>query len=367
MKFVAARDDLIRRINIAMRAVPVRTTMPILEYILVQASERGIIFTTNDMELGVETHVEGRVEEPGTVAIHARTFSDIVRKLPDEDVFISVDDNYAITLRCGKSCFTLMGMDGADFTYLPQVEREDSISMSQFTLRQVIQQTIFSIAANENNPLMTGELFEINENGLRVASLDGHRISMRYVQLAGDYSPRRVVVPGKALQEISRILSGEVDDIVTIFFAANHIIFEIEGTMVVSRLIGGDYFDVDKMISRNYETKISISRLALMESLDRAMLFIREGDKKPIIFDFRERVMNISIDSQIGSMNEDVDIEKDGKDIMISFNAKFLMDALKAIDDETVHLYLMNPKYPGFLQDDKGTYTYLIMPVNFIA
>ena len=215
--------------------------------------------------------------------------------------------------------------------------------------------------------MMTGELFEINGNTLRVVSLDGHRISIRKIELKESYSPNKVVVPGKTLIEVSKILSGETEDEVSIFFTKNHIVFEFDNTVVVSRLIEGEYFRIDQMLSSDYETKIEINKKEFLSCIDRATLLVNESDKKPIIINIGSESMELKINSQIGSMKEEIDIVKEGKDIMIGFNPKFLMDALRVIDDEIITIYLVNPKAPCFIRDEKQSYIYLILPVNFMA
>ena len=316
------------------------------------------------MELGIETKVKGIIEEKGIVALDAKLFSDIIRKLPDSDVCIQTDTNLNTTITCEKAKFNIPGKSGEDFAYLPMIEKDEPLTISQYTLKEMIRQTIFSIAVNENNKLMTGELFEIKNNCLKVVSLDGHRISIRKMSLKKDYSDRKVVVPGKTLSEVSKILSGEVDDQVSIYFTKNHILFEFDQTMVVSRLIEGEYFRIDQMLSSDYETKLKINKKEFLDCIDRATLLVREGDKKPIIIHITDGSMELKIDSAMGSMNEDIDIEKEGKDILIGFNPKFLIDALKVIDDETIDIYLVNPKAPCFIRDEEETYTYLILPVN---
>ena len=365
MKIICSKSELTKSVNISLKAIPVRTTMPILECILIDARDQEIHFITNDTELGIETIVKGRVEETGIVAINAKMFSDIIRKLPDSDVIIQSDANYNVSIVCLKSRFALGGQSGEDFSYLPNIERDECVTISQYALRQVINQTLFSVANNENNKLMTGELFEIKGDILRVVALDGHRISIRRVPLKDSYSGSKVIVPGKTLSEISKIMSGEIDDMVNIYITKNHIVFEIEGTTIVSRLIEGEYFAVDQMISSDYEMRVRVNKQMLGSMIDRATLFVKENDKKPIIMDFAGNNLNMSIESPLGAMNEDLDIEKDGKDIMIGFNPRFFLDALKAIDDETVTLYLTHAKSPCFIRDDESTYTYLILPVNF--
>ena len=222
-------------------------------------------------------------------------------------------------------------------------------------------------ADSDSNKLMTGELFEIDNDVLRVVSLDGHRISIRKIELKDAYQPRKVIVPGKTLQEISKIIGGEADAEVEISFTKNHIVFEFDRTLVVSRLIEGEYFRIDQMLSSDYETRVHVNKKELLDCIDRATLLIKEGDKKPIIIDIKNESMELKIKSQIGSMDELIFCTKDGKDLMIGFNPKFLIDALRVIEDEEVDLYFMNAKAPCFIKDENQSYIYLILPVNFNA
>lgn len=365
MKLICSKANLLQGVNIVLKAVPSKTTMSILECILIDATTGSIKFTANDMELGIETIIEGDIISGGMVAIDAKIFSEIVRKLPDNEVVIETDDNHVATITCEKAVFTISGKSGEDFSYLPVIEKNKFIYLSQFTLKEIIRQTIFSIADNDNNKLMTGELFEVKNNELKVVSLDGHRISIRKVELKDSFDDIKVVVPGKTLNEISKILSGGTEDEVRIFFTSNHIVFEFDKTVVVSRLIEGEYFKIDQMLSSDYETKFSINKREFLDCIDRATLLVKEGDKKPIIINITDGDMELKISSVIGSMNENIDIVKEGKDIMIGFNPKFLIDALKVIDDEEVKIYMVNPKAPCFIRDDENKYTYLILPVNF--
>ena len=365
MKLICSKANLLKGVNIVSKAVPTRTTMAILECILIDASSNEIKLMANDMELGIETKIEGEIVERGVIALDAKIFSEIVRKLPDNDVTIETDSSSKTVISCEKAKFNIIGKSGDDFSYIPYIERNDSIVISQFTLKEVIRQTIFSISDNDNNKIMTGELFEINDNQLKVVSLDGHRISIRTIELKNHYDNKKVIVPGKTLQEISKIIPGSAEEDVIIYISDNHIIFEFETTTVVSRLIEGEYFKIDQMLSSDYETKVKINKRELLNCIDRSTLLVKEGDKKPIIMNITDGNMELKINSFIGSMNEDIDIEKDGKDIMIGFNPKFFIDALRVIDEEEVSLYMVNPKAPCFIKDEEGKYIYLILPVNF--
>ena len=282
MKLICSKANLLKGVNIVSKAVPTRTTMAILECILIDASANEIKLMANDMELGIETIIDGTIEERGIIALDAKIFSEIVRKLPDNDVTIETDASFKTVISCEKAKFNIIGKSGDDFSYIPYVERNESIVLSQFTLKEVIRQTIFSIADNDNNKLMTGELFEIEENKLRVVSLDGHRISIRYIEMKNHYDSKKVVVPGKTLQEISKIIPGSADEDVVIYITNNHIVFEFENTTVVSRLIEGEYFKIDQMLSSDYDTRFASISVSFL-TVSTVLLFLSRREIRSLL------------------------------------------------------------------------------------
>ena len=367
MKIQIQKADLLNSVNIVLKAVSAKSTMPILECLIIEATALGIKLIGNDMELGIETIVKGSIQEEGMVALNAKVFSEIVRRLPENIISISTDENYVTEIICEKAKFSLVGRSGEEFPVLPEIEKENPLILSQFTLKEVIRQTVFSISDNESNKIMTGELFEIKKNELRVISLDGHRISIRKIYLKEEYEDRKVIIPGKTLNEISKILSGEASSFVNIYFTDKHAMFDFDDTVVVTRLIEGEYYRIDQMLSSDYETKVVINKKELLSCIERASLLIRESEKKPIIIRIGDNNFELNINTAIGSMKEDIDIVQEGKDIVIGFNPKFLLDALRVIDDEMVDIYLINPKAPCFIRDKDQTYIYLILPVNIHA
>lgn len=369
MKLTFKNDALLNGINIVLKAVPSKTTMSILECILIDATGSEIRLTGNDTELGIETKVEGSILERGKIALDAKIFSEIIRKLstPDGEITIESDNRFNTIISSSNSVFNIQGRDGEEFSYLPYIEKDKSISLSQFTLKEVIRQTLFSISPNDSNKMMTGELFEVEDNVLKVTSLDGHRISIRKVILKDHYENSKVIVPGKTLSEISKILSGDNESEIQIFFSQNHILFEFDDTIVVSRLIEGEYFRISQMLSSDYETKLTVKKREFLDCIERATILVRENDKKPLILNITDNTMQLKLNSSFGSMNAEIMINKTGKDIMIGFNPKFLIDALRVIDDEDIILYMMNPKSPCFIKDEEEQYIYLILPVNFNA
>ncbi|MCI5587244.1 MAG: DNA polymerase III subunit beta [Lachnospiraceae bacterium] len=367
MNILCDKSKLIEGINIVLKAVPGKSTMAILECIVIDVKENTIKLIANDLQLGIETTIEGNIIEEGSVSVNAKIFSDIIRKLPSDDVKITVDENFTVLIECGKAKFNIAAKSTEEFPFLPSIIKDNNIQISQFTLKDVIRQTVFSISDNENTKVMTGELFEVNGSTLKVVSLDGHRISIRKVDLKKEYENISVIIPGKTLIEISKILNGGLDDEVNIFFTDKHVLFEFDNTVVLSRLIEGEYYKIDKMLSTDYETKITVNKKEMLECIDRTTLLLKESDKKPVIIDIKDNSMGFAMNSSVGSMAEEIDAEKEGKDILIGFNPRFLIDALRVIDEEEITLYMINPKAPCFIRDKDETYIYLILPVNFNA
>lgn len=352
-------------INIVLKAVPGKTTMPILECVVIEATSDELKLTTNDMQLGIETRFPAKVEEEGIILVNAKMISDIIRKLPDEEVFFEADSNENILLFCGKAKFNLTGKNHEEFPMLPDIEKEQKIVISQFTLKEMIRQTIFSISNNENNKILTGELFEINGDEFKVASLDLHRVSIRKIQLKESYDNLKAVIPGKTLSEVSKILTGGMEDDVEIYFTKNHVLFQLSNTIVISRLIEGNFYNINQMLTNDYETKVNVNKKDLLDCIDRATLLLREAENKPVIMNVKDNEIKMEMNTKIGSMDENIGIEQEGKDLRIAFDPKFLIDVLRVIDEEQVSLYLFNSKAPCFIRDD-SSYIYLILPVNLI-
>lgn len=365
MNIVCDKSKLLEGINIALKAISGKSTMAILDCLVIEVRDGIIKLIANDLEIGIETVIEGQIQTEGSVAVNAKVFYEIVRKLPSDEVNISVDDKYMIKITCGKAKFDISAKSTEEFPYLPAIVKNTQITISQFTLKEIIRQTVFSISDNENTKVMTGELFEIKENQLKVVSLDGHRISIRKVALKDSYEDVSVIIPGKTLTEISKILNGGVEDEVNIFFTEKHALFEFDNTILLSRLIEGEYYKIDKMLSSDYETKLTVNKKDMLECIDRTTLLIRESEKKPVIIDIKDESMGFSMHSAIGSMDEEIMAKKEGKDILIGFNPRFLIDALRVIDEEEISIYMINPKAPCFIRNEEETYIYLILPVNF--
>ena len=365
MKFICTQQELNNRLDIVKNAIPSKTTMSILQYVFFEATASQVRFIANDMENGIETTVSATVEEEGYVAIEAGLISSIVKALPDSEVTISTDAGFMVSIDCEKTHYNLPGRSGDDFTFPPQIEEESGIEIRQAVFKNLIAQTIFSISSNDANKIMTGELFDLDGEVMRMISLDGHRISLRKTFLNQTYAPRKAIVPGRTLQKIRNILSDQADKTLKICFTDKHICFRFEDTIMVSRLIDGEYFDIAQMMNGDYETKVSVSRKAFIRGIEQAMILAQEGDKKPIILNIAGEEMEMKVNSTRGSMNSFVSVAKQGKDIMIGFNPRFLTEALRVIEDDELDVYFVNPKAPCFIRNNDSTYVYMILPINF--
>lgn len=214
---------------------------------------------------------------------------------------------------------------------------------------------------------MTGELWEINGKELKIVALDGHRISLRKIKLKKEYEPRKVIVPGKTLAEIIKIIGGDPEKEIAVYFTENHIQFEIENTRAISRLIDGEYLKVEQLLSKDYGTKIKVQKKELQECIDRASLLLKDDAKKPIILNIEENILSLEAASNMGSMNESMFVVKEGEKLRIGFNPKFLLEMLRVIDDEEVFMYFTSAKTPCTVRDEKDSYVYLVLPVNLSA
>lgn len=366
MKLSCSKDSLLNAINIVSKAVSARTTLPILECILLTADENGLKLTSNDMELAIESaYIEADIQTEGNVALDARFFSDIIRKVSGETVDISVDEKFIATIACGKSEFKISGQNGEDFPPIPEVEKNVKYVISQNDLRNLIRQTIFSISQDESKPVLTGELIEIEDNMVDFVSVDGYRISYKQAELVQSVGSKRAIVPGKSLGEIAKILSADEDEKAVIYFTDNHIMADINGNIVVSRLIQGEFIKYQQSFTNEYKTSAKINRNEMLNSLERASLISRDSRKIPVKLEISGNNIIITSNAETSTAYEEVSAEIDGDRLTIAFNPKYLIDSLKAIDDDEVYMHFNTPLSPCVFKPVEGEdYKYLVLPLR---
>lgn len=367
MEIICEKKELIDGINKVIKAVPNKTSMPILECILIEAAPSGVKLVSNNMEFGIETVINANIIKEGTIAIKAKRFFEFVRSMPEGNIKIETsvnNDSYLTQISANDTKFDINSFNGEEFTFLPYIEKSKPISISQSNFVDMVRKTSFSISINENNKQMTGELFEIVNNKLKMVSLDGNRISERYLDLGNDYDDVSVIIPGKYLDEIIKIIPGEMDKELDIYITKNHILFEFDKTIVVSRLIEGEYFNIKNFSIDEYETKVKVNKSEILECINRTTIMIREGEKQPIIINIDDEKMNFKIETTFGKFEQDVQVQKEGKDLRIGFNPNYLLDAIKAIDDEEIEIYFTSMLTHCYIKDENQTYIYLIFPIK---
>ncbi len=367
MKIVCTQTELLKSITTASRAIPTRTTLDILEYLLIDAHGGTINITGNDLQLCIITKAEGDIVEEGSICVSSKIFTDIIRKLPEGDICIESDESQNILIECNKTKFNIGGRETREYPAPPEVKEENAFEISNFDLKEIVRKTIFSVTDNDANKLMAGEHFEIDGRNLTVTALDGHRIAVVKQTLDNDYGQFDAVVIGKNLNEIAKIYSSEKEDAsekTRISLSDKHIKFVSSQTTIISRMVEGKYYNVKQMVSGDFDTILRINKKDFLDSIERASLLIRETDRRPVVIGIGEESIELKITTTLGSMNEIVPVEMEGNEFLIGFNPKFIIEALRVIDDEMIEVKLVSSKAPMKIEAADGSYLYLILPVN---
>jgi len=363
MKVICSKSNLLEGINIAQKAVSTKTTLQILEGVLLEA---GDVFklTGNDLEIGIECFIDADIREKGSIVLNSKMFGEIIRKLPDSEVLIEVKPNNMVLIECEKSHFELKGLPSAGFPALPTIEKQNSFSVSQKVLRDMIKQTIFAISVDENRPTLTGSLFECNNNVLTIVSIDGFRLALRKTDILGGEEPFSVIIPGKTLNEISKILQP-IDENVIVSNSKNQILFNLGNCKIVSRLLEGEFMNYRNVIPSEFGTKVNVDTREITLGFERASLITMDEKKYPVKLTLSDETIIISSNTELGSVREEIRVELIGNRLEIGFNPKYFIDALKAVDDEVININFTSSIGPCTLTSiDSENYIYMILPVR---
>lgn len=362
MKLKIEKKELEKKSRLVLPATSAKSTMDILGAVKIKADDTGIHLLATDLALGICTKVEGEIIEQGEVAVDAKLFADFVRKMPDGDVKLEVDETNTVKISCKKTKLKVAGKDAEQFPNMQTTANGDVIAIKQSAFRDVLSGVIFAVAENDNNKMMTGVNIKVKNKEIKFCALDGHRIAIKTLTTDVDLE-KDVTVPSSVLKEVQKLLSAKADAVVELNISSNLIVFALDDTVLTGRLIEGPYYQYEAMINDIKETVLTINKKELMDSLDRSVLFTTAMERKPVKLFIHEEGVNVSIDSRmIGSMDEQLEGEKEGKDLVIGFNPSYLLDALKAIDDEDVTIQFVNPKAPCIIKGED--YLYLTLPVS---
>ena len=365
MKFSCEKEILLGILGTASRAVTGKSSMPLLEGLLICADASTLTVTGYDMSMGIRTTTETDVVEPGSIVINAKLLLDIVRKLPNDVVYIETDDKLMTTVKCGRAVFNLAATEADEFPALAEVSSATGFSLPQNILKSMISQTIFSVSDNESKPIHTGCLFELDGSRLNVAAVDGYRLSVRRETIEGMSGEMKFVVPGASLREIERIL-GEDDEPVEIFPDQKNILFRIGGTTLITRLIEGEFLNYRNVIPADSRTRVTIDTKEFIETIERASLIITERLKNPLRISFTEGKVVVRCQTNLGRVVDEFNAECEGDEVEIGFNNRYLLDALRNARTEKVRMEISGPLSPVKVLPVEGNdFLYLVLPVRF--
>lgn len=366
MHIICSKEDLMTNINITSKAVSIRSTLPILECILLTVNDDGFKMVSNDLELAIETsYIQAETIEKGTIALEAKMFSEIVRRLPDKEVIIKTDETNMTFIKSGKTEFKILGQSGDEFPHLPLVEKTEEYKISSNEFKNMIRQTIFSVSTMESKPTLTGELIEIENGSLNVVAVDSFRVSFRVSHIGTKNPDTSVIVPSKSLNELSKILPTTEETEVSLYFTDKHVLFAMQGCTVVSRLLEGEFLKYKQIFTDDYTTIIYVSRQEILSSLERASLISKDNKKTPVRLKIEDDNLIITSNTETGTSYDEIGIEMDGITLEIAFNPKYLIEAIKAIDTEKISIQFTTPLSPCIIKGyESDLYKYLILPLR---
>ncbi len=366
MKFICEKNILQEAISNVQKAITGKSTMPLLQGILIVARSGKVTLIGSDIDLSIEAKIDADVIEDGTVVLDSKLFGEIIRKLPNSTIEITTDENNAIKIVCQKSYATIIHMNGDDYPSLPNIIENMVFSISQKVLKNMMKSTIFAVAQDETRPILTGVLFEIKDKNLNLVALDGYRVAFRSEPVDNNTNIT-AVIPGKTLSEVSKILE-ETDEPVNITFTPNHILFNIGKTKVISRLLEGEFIKYSSIIPEEYNLKITAKRSELLNCIERASLMAKEGNTNLVKFNIEEDNMIITSNSQLGKSREEINIILQGEPLQIAFNSKYLIELLKIMEEEEIIMEFSSAVNPCVVKNkEKNNCTYMVLPVRIRA
>ena len=363
MIFICEKQEILEGISIVQKAITGKSTMPILEGIYIKTNETSLTLIGSDMDVSIQTTVNANIIEQGSIVIDAKIFGEIIRKLPNATIKIETLENQIIRITCEKSVFDVVYMNTNEFPELPEINEDLKISVKQNILKNMIKGTSFAIAQDETRPILQGILFEVKNKNLNLVALDGYRLAIKSEFLDTDIDIE-VVIPGKTLNEVSKILE-DVDDIVNITFTNNHILFNLEKTKIISRLLEGKFINYNSLLPQEHKLLVDVNRQELQNAIERASLMAKDGNTNLIKLDIQQDNLVITSNSQLGKVREEMSIKLQGDEVQIAFNSRYLLDVLKNVEDDEVVMKMTSGISPCVIEEKNSENAkYLVLPVR---
>lgn len=375
MKLNILKEHLNESIQHVTKAISSRTTIPILTGIKIDVDTEGVTLTASDTEISIQSHIpiekEGteivQILTPGSVVLPAKFFTEIIKKLPSSDVTIEVKDNFITWISSGSAEIQIVGLDPEEYPLLPQLEENNIVSVSSDLLKTMIRQTTFAVSTSETSPILTGVLWSFSRDRLKLIACDRLRMASREAQIEaeGEIEFHNIVIAGKSLNELNKLLPDQ-NMAIDIVVANNQVLFKIDRIQFYTRILDGAYPDTSKLIPQSFQTHLTIDTRKLADAIDRAYLLSREEKTNIVKMTLKdEKTVEISSSSsELGKVTEQIDTHKlDGDLLSISFNSKYMLDALKVIDSDFIQICFRGPMQPIIMKpEDHSNMLHLIMP-----
>ena len=372
MKLICSKNLLLEIINTVQKAVSSKSVMPILECIKLDASLDGeMIITGNNLDIAIEYKSVCNVLEPGSIALNSKMFGEIIRKLPEGDVLLNVNDsNNVTTIKCANSEFNIQGLAADEYPAVPEIEESYRFSMSQEKLKKMIRKTIFAVSQNESRrPILTGALFDINTGSLNVVATDTYRLAIVTETVNSPLENKNFVIPGLTLRELLKVLRDDEEE-VEIIVSNRHAMFDFNTFKVTTRLLEGEFIKYEPILKTPNSIYVTVNIKDFTESLERASLLINDdmtakAEKVPVRLNIALDKIEITCITGKGMVHDMVDAGVNGNDIEIGFNHRYLLEALRACEDENIKLEFSNPRSSCFIRSEEdNSFTYMVLPVR---
>lgn len=369
MRFTCEKSALAEAVSICSHAVGVKSASAVMEGLLLESGAGNVLISGFNYKTSIQREIDADIRRHGRVVLNARILFDIVRRLPAETVEIDVDDRLMATIRGGASEFQLIASDPEDFPEMPEVNFSECFQLSSGLLREMISGVLFAVGDNENKPIITGSLMEVSDRLFRMVGVDGYRLAVRQEEIECPQEESfRFVVPGEALKEIARILPDSDDSLCTIYPQRKHALFAFDRTRITTRLLEGEFLNWRAAVPTEQPIQLKLNRSNLISAVERVSLIISERLKNPVRCTFEGSKLKLCCVTALGRSYDEIDIPDCGTTLEIGFNNKYLLDALRACQDEEFVLGLKGALSPATLTPAEGDrYTYLVLPVRLKA
>lgn len=363
MKLTCQQSDLLSALHTVSRAAAGRSTMPVLECVYLQAGEGALRLICTDIQMGIDSSLPASVTEQGRLLLPARLLLEIVKKLPDGEMSLTVSDSLLATIKSHGSRTNLQGMNADEFPALPEIGQTNNILVSQASFKDMVRQTVFAVATDETRPVLTGCLVQVEGEAMHMVALDGFRMAVRKTELERAFDPVSAVVPGKYINEISRMLDDSEESI-ALGFGDTHLMLDLGHARITVRLLDGEYIKYQQLIPADNQLTALVEREIFSDCVDRASLMAREG-KNLVRLHLESESMVITSNSEMGDIHEELPIEFQGKDLDIAFNVRYVSEVLRCLDDKKIVMCFNSPVSPCIVKPEKGdAYVYLLLPVR---